>query len=211
MIQAYIPQIQALNPATTGCTYKTTVWSKLDEQHKNRIRNFENKWVSRAEVTQLYVEYFAGRADALSAFLLTMIWGFEYTGYGSYRTNKYLDSEENQQRIISALEAVQNNDIEKAFKELKKINGLGISYISKVLFFATKAKGLKEYCLIFDIRVARSLVMLTAPGYVNDIVSVMPSDKWEDYQKYNAMIHNLAANYQVEAESIELFLFDQKF
>ena len=97
MIQAYIPQIQALNPATTGCTYKTTVWSKLDEQHKNRIRNFENKWVSRAEVTQLYVEYFAGRADALSAFLLTMIWGFEYTGYGSYRTNKYLDSEENQQ------------------------------------------------------------------------------------------------------------------
>ena len=52
--------------------------------------------------------------------------------------------------------------------------------------------------------------MLTAPGYVNDIVSVMPSDKWEDYQKYNAMIHNLAANYQVEAESIELFLFESK-
>jgi len=211
MIKAYISQIAALKPEIIGCTYKTAVWKNLSEDHKGLVCDYEDKNVTRTDVLKAYEEYYAGKGDYLQAFLLTMIWGFEYTGYGTFRTNNYITNPAHTQRIRAALEAIGQNDVEKAYRELKRIKGLGISYISKVLFFATKSSGVSEYCLIFDIRVARALVMLTAPAFVNDIVDVMPSGKWEDYRKYNEMIHNYAQQYQVDAESIELFLFNQKF
>lgn len=211
MIKAYISQINALKPENTGCTYRTSVWKNLSNDHKGLVCDYEDKYVSRADVIKAYQGYYAGHSDYLRAFLLTMIWGFEDTGYGTFRTNNYITNPEHTERIRTALEAVGQNDIEKAFRELKRIKGLGISYISKVLFFATKAMGLSEYCLVFDIRVARSLVMLSAPAYVNDIITVMPSDKWKDYRKYNEMMYKLAEQYQLSAESIELFLFEQEF
>lgn len=211
MIKAYISQINALKPENTGCIYKTSVWKNLSNDHKGLVRDYEDKELARVNVTKAYQDYFSGKGDYLRAFLLTMIWGFEDTGYGTFRTNIYITNPEHTERIRTALEAVGQNDIEKAFRELKRIKGLGISYISKVLFFATKAKGISEYCLVFDIRVARALVMLNAPTFVNDIINVTPSDKWEDYRKYNEMIHNYAVQYQVDAEAIELFLFNQKF
>jgi hypothetical protein len=211
MLNPYISKIEALQPHSTGCVYKTNVWKNLSAEHKELIRDFEDKMVSRADVIKSYNDYYTGSGDYLRAFLLTMIWGFEDTGYGTFRTNSYITIPAHTERVRTALEAVGKNNIEKAFKELKRIKGLGISYLSKVLFFATKGKGLTDYCLVFDIRVARSLVMLTAPAFVNDIVNVYPSDKWEDYQKYNDMIHNYAKQYNVEAEALELFLFNQEF
>lgn len=211
MLQTYIEEIRTLQPHNTGCVYKTVVWKNLSAVHKELVRDFENKMVSRADVVKAYEEYYIGKGDYLRAFLLTMIWGFEDTGYGTFRTNNYITIPAHTERVKTALEAVRKNNIEKAFKELKHIKGLGISYLSKVLFFATKGKGITDYCLVFDIRVARALVMLNAPAFVNDIINVMPSDKWEDYRKYNEMIHNLALQYQVDAEAIELFLFNQEF
>jgi len=211
MLQTYIEEIRTLQPHTTGCVYKTAVWKNLSDEHKELVRDFENIMVSRADVVKAYEEYYSAKGDYLRAFLLTMIWGFEDTGYGTFRTNSYITIPEHTERVRTALEAVGQNDIEKAFKELKRIKGLGISYLSKVLFFASKGKGLTDYCLVFDIRVARALVMLNAPAFVNDIINVMPSDKWEDYRKYNEMIHNYASQYQVDADAIELFLFNQKF
>jgi len=211
MLQTYIEEIRTLQPHYTGCVYKTVVWKNLSAVHKELVRDFENKMVSRADVVKAYEEYYIGKGDYLRAFLLTMIWGFEDTGYGTFRTNNYITIPAHTERVKTALEAVRKNNIEKAFKELKHIKGLGISYLSKVLFFATKGKGITDYCLVFDIRVARALVMLNAPAFVNDIINVMPSDKWEDYRKYNEMIHNLALQYQVDAEAIELFLFNQEF
>jgi len=211
MLQTYIEEIRTLQPHYTGCVYKTVVWKNLSAVHKELVRDFENKMVSRADVVKAYEEYYIGKGDYLRAFLLTMIWGFEDTGYGTFRTNNYITIPAHTERVKTALEAVRKNNIEKAFKELKHIKGLGISYLSKVLFFATKGKGITDYCLVFDIRVARALVMLNAPAFVNDIINVMPSDKWEDYRKYNEMIHNYASQYQVDADAIELFLFNQKF
>jgi len=207
----HLSQIHSLQPHTTGCVYKTAVWKNLSAEHKVLVRDFENKMVSRADVVKAYEEYYAGKGDYLRAFLLTMIWGFSDNGYGTFRTNSYITIPAHTERVRTALEAVGKNDIEKAFKVLKSIKGLGISYLSKVLFFASKGKGLTDYCLVFDIRVARALVMLTAPAFVNEIINVMPSDKWEDYRKYNEMIHNYATQYQVDADAIELFLFNQKF
>lgn len=211
MIKAYVSQIAALKPEGTGCIYKTSVWKNLSVAHKALVCDYEDKDVTRADVLKAYQSYYDGNDDYLRAFLLTMIWGFEYTGYGTFRTNNYITNPENAEIIRTALEAVGQYEVEKAFRALKRIKGLGISYISKVLFFATKAKEISAYCLVFDIRVARSLVMLSAPAYVNDIITVMPSDKWKDYRKYNELMYKLAEQYQLSAESIELFLFEQEF
>jgi hypothetical protein len=211
IIQEHISKIKQLKPLTTGCVYKTAKWENLDGEHKEIVRDFENKWVSRADVIKSFEDYYSDKNGYMRAFLLTMIWGFEDAGYGTYRTNNYILIPENVEKINVAFEAVKSNDIKRAFKTLKSINGLGISYLSKVLYFATRGLGMTEYSLIFDIRVARSLVQLTAPAVVFELINIYPSDKYEDYQKYNAMIHYYAKQYNVEAESIELFLFNQKF
>ncbi|WP_416202349.1 hypothetical protein [Acinetobacter sp. ANC 4470] len=91
---------------------------------------------------------------------------------------------------------------------LKTIDGLNISYISKFLYFASRELAHDHYCLIFDIRVARALVRLTCPAEIVDIVDIKPSDKFQDYQSYNSLMHTLAQKYAVDAEALEMYLFE---
>src|SRR5690606_13596091 len=123
-------------------------------------------------------EYYEGhQTDWRRPILLTMIWGFADTGYGAYRTSSYL-ADKNEGFLIGALKAVQERNLKDAFLSLKEIKGLGISYMSKILYFATRAHWGEndQYALIFDIRVASGLVKLTAPD-LYDILEVFPSSK----------------------------------
>ncbi len=97
---------------------------------------------------------------------------------------------------------------EIAFKNLQGISGLNVSYISKLIYFGTRANEVNNYCLIFDIRVARSLIQLTSGKEIFDLVQITPSTKYTDYIKYNLMLHEKALQLGVEAEKIEHFLFD---
>ena len=211
MIKPYISEIKSIKNDESEFKYKTSVWSKLRPELKKEVLDFENNPISRSHVLEAYKDYFDNRVNIIRPFLLTMIWGFSDNGYGTYRTNKYLSNLENHKLIQTAFEAVNKEEIEKAFRALKKIEGLGISYISKILYFAGRAKGIKNYPLIYDIRVARSLLMLSTPKDVVELLEVYPSSKFKDYEKYNKMIHGWAEQYNLNAECIEIFLFDQKF
>lgn len=210
-LDKYIDQINQLKPMATGFMYNTKTWHKLSKEHKIFVTDFEDKYVSRTDVTKAFEDYYSENGSYMRAFLLTMIWGFADTGYGTHRTNNYITNRENNNLIKSAIDAVKDSDLKLAFNNLMKIKGLGVSYITKILHFATKATGNKEYALIYDIRVASALVRLTTPPYIFEIVNVYPSPKFDDYQKYNKLIHRLSQQYNVEPDSIELFLFDQKF
>jgi hypothetical protein len=210
-IDKYINQIKVLIPMVSGFVYNAQKWQQLSVDHKILVSDFEDTYISRADVIKEFNNYYSGNGDCVKAFLLTMIWGFGDTGYGTYRTNSYLANAENKQIIKDSVDAVKKKDLKFAFDNLTKIKGLGVSYITKVLYFSTKGAGIKEYALIFDIRVANALVKLTSPPYIADIVKVYPSSKFEDYQNYNTLIHKLAKQHHVEPDSIELFLFDQKF
>lgn len=207
----YIEQIKQLEPMATGFMYKANTWSKLSGPHKLLIKDFEDKMITRAYVIKAYEKYYQDGTDVIIPFLLTMVWGFSDTGYGTHRTNNYISNPENIDLIKRGIESVRENDFKLAFKSLKRINGLGVSYLTKVLYFASKAANNKNYALIYDIRVASSLVRLATPKEIVDIVSVRPSYKCKDYLKYNDLMHGLAGKYGVEADSIELFLFEQKF
>ena len=209
MLTKFKNDIKALqsNPQD-GFDYIPKRWALLSDKYKALIVEFENGKVNRIDVIESYKAYYAGNGSYIKPFLLTMIWGFGNAGYGNHRTNKYLDNLEHLEQIKKAFDAVKNENIALAFKELEKIKGLGMSYISKVLFFAAKAIGIKHYPLIFDIMVARSLVRFTTPAEVYQLVDIMPSSKYKDYEAYNALMHQQAELLEVEAETIELFLFN---
>lgn len=208
----YLNDISNLDPLKDSAfIYNSSKWSKLISKYKKLILDFEGKSVSRGTVVKAYKDYYAGKGDIMRAFMLTMVWGFSDTGYGTHRTNTYIQDSTNVTLIKKAIDAVQQNDLKTAFADLKQIKGLGVSYITKILYFASRAAKHSQYALIYDIRVATALVQLTTPKEISGIVTINPSSKFKDYEKYNALIHDLADKYKLEAEAIELFLFNQKF
>jgi hypothetical protein len=212
-LHKYTKEIEVLNPLQDSVfEYNTSAWSKLLPEYKEIVSDYENKPIKRADIINAYAEYNTGNKNkAVRAFLLTMIWGFADNGYGTYRTNKYLSNPDNIDLIIKSFDYLRSDNLESAFKKLNNISGLGISYISKILYFATFAFKYDKYALIYDIRVATSLVKLTIPNDLFEIISIYPSSNFKNYHKYNTLIHNLAEKYNLKADSIEMFLFNQKF
>lgn len=206
MIKHYKKQIQNINPVEQGFMFKSKNWD-FDTSLLSRIAS-DGDIITRKMIVEKFEHYYKNNqnTDFRIPFLCTMIWGFGNAGYGSFRTKKYLE-EENTDKIKAALDFMDKNQVEKAFHKLMSISGLGISFTSKVLHFAGKAKG-ENYPLIFDIRVANALVMLLDKK-IASMLAVMPVQKWETYNAYNEMLHQWAKEHSVEADQIELFLFNQ--
>lgn len=208
-LSKYHKTIKALTPLTSSAfIYNKKTWEKLNPDFARCVSDFEDRPVSRQDIINVYCDYFSKEKDWERPFLLTMIWGFGDAGYGTYRTNMYLAGEKNSKLIKDAFDAVSNLEIEKAYKILNSITGLSISYISKILYFATRACNYIDYSLIFDIRVARALIKMTTIPEIFEIVEITPSSKFKHYQIYNLLIHNYSKKINVEAESLEMFLFD---
>ncbi|MFZ4102771.1 MAG: hypothetical protein ACOYKR_12555 [Sphingobacterium thalpophilum] len=210
-ILPFISQIKALKTLEQGFTYNPARWKGLTEAHRLLLSPYQNRLIKRNDVIKSFQEYFEGRCDILKPFLLTMVWGFGETGYGNHRTNIYISTPANIELIESAVEAVKLADFEKGFNLLKKIKFLGVSYITKVLYFASKAANHASYCLIFDIRVATNLIRLTTPNEIYQLVEVYPSSKFKNYQAYNNLIHQIALEHVLQADDVELFLFTREF
>lgn len=211
-----IEKIKQSQPLTDSkFNYNVKSWLNLHPDFKKVIQDFEDKEISRQDIVTSYKSYFENSsAGFMKAFLLTMIWGFGDTGYGTYRTNKYITLPENVDRVKRALDYIKRNEedsLRKTFTELGKIKGLGISYLTKILHFATRATGNTNYALIFDLRVATALIKLTTPQEIVQLVTIAPSSNFNDYVKYNQLIHKLAEHNNIEAEQIEMYLFNQEF
>jgi hypothetical protein len=211
-----INEINNLRPLTdSSFLYNTKRWEKLNSEYQPLISDFRNKYISRLDIINAFSDYYQNQGeDVLKPFLLSMIWGFGDTGYGCYRTNLYINSSENRSIIkksIDVLNSDEPNSIQIAFNGLKSIKGLGVSYLTKVLYFATRALNFNQYTLIFDIRVASSLILLNIPKEIYDIVSIMPSSKYSDFKKFNMIMHDIAHNYNIETENLEMYLFNQEF
>jgi hypothetical protein len=211
-ISKYKETIQKLKPLVDSkFKYNTTKWGKLNPEFTSFITEFENLEISRQDIINSFQSFYSGKLNWEKPFLLTMIWGFADTGYGTYRTNNYITEEGNQKLIKKSFDAIYNNDLELAYKSLKLIKGLNISYISKILYFATKACNYNEYALIYDIRVAKSLVKLTTLPEIFEIIEITPSSKFSHYKMYNSLIHKYSKEINSDAESLEMFLFEQLF
>jgi hypothetical protein len=209
LVSNHIEKIKTMNPLVDSVfQYQISKWNSIDKSYKKLIAEFENQNINRSHIIKAFEESYAQNGNHIKPFLLTMVWGFANSGYGNFRTNKYLSEPENLSKIKKAIDEVKENNIEKAYKLLNEINGIGISFISKVLYFASRASKIEKYALIFDIRVANSLVQLTTTKEVFEIINISPSNRFKDYKIYNEYIHTIALKYNLEAESIEMFLFE---
>ena len=212
-ISKFKSKIKLLNPLTESAfKYEALRWKNLHLPTKEIIKDFENEFISRLHVIDAYKEYYKNGGSFIRPFALTMVWGFSSIGYGTFRTNKYVEIEANNNLIKLAIDEVKANNIEIAFKTLMQIKGLSISYVSKVLYFASRAaEKTLEYPLIFDIRVARALVELTTPKEIFELVSIYPSTSFKEYMQYNQLLHQWSKEIGVEADAVEMFLFEGRF
>lgn len=212
-LEKYHIKISNLNPLDDSKSlYDKVRWSNLNSSYKELVSDFEDEEISRLDIIKAFKEYYDGNDICMRAFLLSMIWGFSNTGYGTHRTNKYISEPSNILLIKQAIDFVKSNNLKLAFKSLKKIKGLGVSYITKILYFASRSiPEKKDYALIYDIRVASALVELTTPKEIFEIITVNPPSKFSDYIKYNDVIHIIANKYELEPEKIEMFLFNRDF
>jgi len=211
-LHIYEQNIKELKPLTDSkFKYDNVRWKYLNIDYLPLINHYENLYISRQDVINSYKKFYNDMKEWRTPFLLTMIWGFADTGYGTYRTNNYLSNEANHLLIMDALQAVGHNELEIAYHKLKKIRGLNISYISKILYFASRACNYEEYALIYDIRVAKSLIKLSVIPEIYEIVEVKPSSKFKHYKQYNVLMHKYSKEIDVSAECLEMFLFEQKF
>lgn len=141
IISKYAKEIKDLKPLQDSkFRYDSNRWKKLNKKAKNSAKAFENKEIARKDIIKAFDEYFQGQKDYLYPFTMTMIWGFADTGYGTFRTNKYLSSNENKAYIKSAFNEIKAGNISCAYQVLMKVNGLNVSYISKLLYFGTRAR-----------------------------------------------------------------------
>ena len=207
----FISRIKASNTMEQGFVYNPAKWIGLSDQHRLLLSAYQNRLIDRNDVIKSFQDYFDGQCEVLKPFLLTMLWGFAETGYGNYRTNLYISTPENIDLIKSAVDAARLANYERGFKLLKKIKFLGVSYITKVLYFASKAANHTNFCLIFDIRVATSLIQLTTPREIYQLVDIYPSSKFQDYQAYNNLLHQIALENSLQADDVEFFLFTHEF
>ena len=183
------------------------------------LTHVENE-VSRQKVIDQIRKGLGG--DPIPGFILTMIWGFgSNDNRGPSRLSKMLKDLPGVRKILqAAVSALGNNEIEMAhgcfINGIKStIDRLGISFSSKYLYFAGKALAMEKYPLIFDARVAYSLVALSRPPDEPGIsplrfVSIQPKSNWSSYKTYLEMMYDQAAKLDLEADQIELFLFDYR-
>ena len=135
-----------------------------------------------------------------------MIWGYDGPGYGPFRVNNFM-SKANINLIQAAFDHIKSRNRESAFNRLKGIKGLGVSFISKIMYFAGKANKELEYPLTFDIQVANALVSLVADGQLKGMVKTSPINTFEAYAAYNTQMHRWARELDIQADQLEFFIF----
>lgn len=141
------------------------------------------------------------------AFLLKILmWGYPSGGIGHHgntvHVRNILNERENINRILNLATTLNHDQI----VELRAIPSLGLSTLSKVLYFTRKNFD-KYPCLIFDSKIRRIL----NAHYFEDI-QVGPVLHEEDppiadYQRYLEIIHSFCGTHHISPAKVELFLF----
>lgn len=108
--------------------------------------------------------------DPVDLFLMAMAWGYRPKDYVPTRTRAVLDQDGAAQKIGAIVEATRSGGAAAGWHALLntyKINGLNMSFGTKLLYFAGYTAGLRPRPLVLDERVRASLNRPdVAPGIV---------------------------------------------
>ena len=211
----YIAEINRLNPLlNSSYEFVPAKWALLNPEYYNQLGIQEGDRITRQLVIDAFSKYFDGnQSDPVVPFALAMIWGYGNNNRGVSFTNSFINQEQTKDQIKNGLHYLKEDLWSNSLNSFNKIKNLGISYSSKVMYFAGRSLKREnyKYPLIFDNRVANSIIGLSTPKELRDLVEISRKQKFNSYMEYCSLIHNTAEKYKVEADSIEYFLFKSEF
>jgi hypothetical protein len=153
-------QILDLRPLRTNeVRYEHKKWKRhLVPSARTYLEDIDNSIINRSHVVKAYRDFFNGSdTNPTHPFLLSMTWGYYNANNGAFRVNR-LVAGGNRKLIRESLNKMKDRNVAAAFDALNSIPYMGMSYISKALYFVGRALNMKRYPLILDNRVAEALV-----------------------------------------------------
>lgn len=191
-------------PRQGGIDWNLASWVKEFQEHEEFLTQLKMKNLGLLDRNTVrgVVRDCLGKGDLEVAFLVVMIWGFGFRGYGRFRSNKIIEDKAFKSSLEKTVEALNEGDVISAYEHLIENgpDGLGCAFGSKFLYFAAP-KDLKNYPLIIDSLVA---IAINNAGFNQIKVQSLKADKYFDLIK---KFHEAAAFYEIQPDELEELLF----
>jgi hypothetical protein len=171
-----------------------------------------NDGISRAEVIKFMQQ---PDTSLRQGFLLSMIWGHGSSKHGRADNRgpwkvglMAKDLQLLDEVLLKSRDLMLLGNIQGAHEVFKPISRCRVNFFSKFLYFMGRAEGISHYPLIFDARVAQSMIKISLSNTIaHNLVLVSPKQDALSFKMYVDMIHEQANKIDVSPEEIEYFLF----
>jgi len=215
----YSNEIRNLNPLEQRLFYRHNHWLEFDfkNQHVHYCINYITENYPNGITRNNIIDYLkVDNSSLLIGFLLTMIWGHGFSMHGRadnrgpWKVNKMLANFDNSIEILeNSKKHLLKNDLISAHLEFNDMERCRVNFFSKYLYFLGRALEMKNYPLIFDARVAKSIGQLNVNNIrLFEILDIQPKQDALSFVNYVNEIHKLAHELNLPAENIEYFLFN---
>ena len=177
-------------------------WGEITFHHLEKIFST----YGNGEMVRLNREMLFEDAKSTEEFILkVLLWGYPTRGRGN-NIEKLLEKE-NLEELKIILEKYKNNNVstEELVEDVSKIKGLGISTVSKFLYFLNaKIDGFKA--LILDDQIL-NVINRKRILELNQLSSLKREQALKKYSKYLEKMSELSKELECEPDQIEIFLF----
>lgn len=147
--------------ASQRVPWKPVLWEALFVKHKELHDELSLHSTANNGISREFIHNHAAKdVDPVEVFLLAMVWGFGTVGYGAHKTAKMLANPKSEDNIRKIFQATRDEGAAAGWSALladHKVRGLGISFGTKLLYFAGYSTGHELRPLVLDDNVRWSL------------------------------------------------------
>ena len=191
-------------PRQGGIDWNLASWAKEFPEHQEFFVELKKKNLGLLDRNTVHgvVSSCLTKGELEVAFLVVMIWGFGFRGYGRFRSNKIIEDKAFKSSLKKTIEALNQGDVIGAYEHLIENgpDGLGCAFGSKFLYFAA-SKQMENYPLIIDSLVGTAI---NNAGLARIAVQSLKADKYFELIK---KFHEAAAFYEIQPDELEELLF----
>lgn len=195
-------------PRQGGIDWNLASWVKEFQEHEEFLAQLKKKNLGLLDRKTVHgvVSSCLTKGELEEAFLVVMIWGFGFRGYGRFRSNKIIEDKAFKSSLENTVEALNNGDLISAYEHLIENGpeGLGCAFGSKFLYFAASKK-MENYPLIVDSLISTAI---NNGGLGHIAISNLKAAKYVELIK---KFHEAAAFYEIQPDELEELLFTNMY